>query len=191
MADTQFEFSRYEGARNQLNTAIHLWFEDGDLVSVHMLAYHAHEMIHQIFRRKDSDLLFDTSAIPESERAEFCRALKAPANFFKHANDKDDLDDESLKTVIDPIDTLAFMIVSIGALQRMQHPLTPHEAALVFWVLINHPAWFAKELGEFVLQMPAIENVRGYSKDRFLESFLLTVKKNPAIIEKSIGGLCN
>jgi hypothetical protein len=46
------KISKIEAACRQLNTAIKLWFADGDLVSIHTLACSAHQIVHDINRQK-------------------------------------------------------------------------------------------------------------------------------------------
>jgi hypothetical protein len=44
--ETKITISKFDAARRQLNTAITLWFADGDPVAIHTLAYAAYEIIH-------------------------------------------------------------------------------------------------------------------------------------------------
>jgi len=78
--------TKLDAARRQLRTAIELWFAGGDPVSIHALAYAAHEIIHRLFRQKGlSDLFFDSSLIKPEYSKEFSLVIKDSANFFKHA----------------------------------------------------------------------------------------------------------
>jgi hypothetical protein len=43
-ADTKIVVTKLDAARRQLRTAIHLWFNDGDPVSIHALAFAAYEL---------------------------------------------------------------------------------------------------------------------------------------------------
>jgi argininosuccinate synthase len=63
---TSIIVTKIEAARRQLNTAIELWFNDGDPVSIHTLASSAHQIIHDLNRRnKGPDLFLDTIFIKE------------------------------------------------------------------------------------------------------------------------------
>ncbi|MGI8569030.1 MAG: hypothetical protein ACR2KT_08130 [Methylocella sp.] len=65
---------KLDAARRQLRTAITLWFNDGDPVSVHTLAYAAYEVIHAISEKRDPtrrDLLFDSRLIKDEFRGEW------------------------------------------------------------------------------------------------------------------------
>ena len=75
-----------DAARRQLRTAIELWFNDGDPVSIHVLAFSAYEIIHTLSRRKGAkNLLYDSSLTKEGARKQVNVALKMAAGFFKHA----------------------------------------------------------------------------------------------------------
>ena len=188
VAPGMFGYTRYEGARNQLNSAIKLWFENEDMVSTHMLAYHAHEMLHQIHRRSGGNLLFDSKAISESERKEFCLSLKAPANFFKHANDKNELD-KDIKQAIDPTETLAFILMSIEVILQRDDPVTKREAAFLIWATINRPQWFSQTLKVLIVENKSIAKIGSYDREQFLDSFDLLIKTNPTFVEDIFGTL--
>jgi hypothetical protein len=59
--------SKLDVARSQLQTAIHLWFHDGDPVSIHTLAYAAYEIIHFVSKKhnRTKQLIFDTLSVKE------------------------------------------------------------------------------------------------------------------------------
>jgi hypothetical protein len=84
--------SKLDAGRRQLETAITLWFNDGDPVSTHTLACAAYEIIHVVSsaRNRTRDLLFDKLVVKDEYRSAWNQRLKEPANFFKHArNDPD------------------------------------------------------------------------------------------------------
>jgi hypothetical protein len=82
---------KLEAACRQLNTAITLWFNGEDAVSIHTLASSAHQIIHDINHHQGGrDLLYDSLIIKDEYRREAINILKKCYNFFKHAkNDPD------------------------------------------------------------------------------------------------------
>src|SRR5260221_11225206 len=69
--------TKLEAARRQLATAIELWFLDGDPISIHTLAFAAHEVVHVIFRKNGgTDLLFHSRRIKDEIRGKFNKLLK-------------------------------------------------------------------------------------------------------------------
>ncbi|MCX5892815.1 MAG: hypothetical protein NTW80_07575 [Deltaproteobacteria bacterium] len=80
---------KLEAACRQLNTAITLWFNNGDSVSIHTLASSAHQIVHDInHQRGGRDLLYDSLILKDEYRRQWINHLKQHHNFFKHA-DKD------------------------------------------------------------------------------------------------------
>ena len=84
--DAEITLTKLDAAKRQLRTAIRLWFEDGDPVSVHALAYAAYEIAHVVSKKRNHtrrDLIYDSLAVKDEYRAEFNISIKKHANFFK------------------------------------------------------------------------------------------------------------
>jgi hypothetical protein len=81
--------SKLEAALRQLETAIILWFNHGDPISIHTLASAAHQIIYDINKaRKGPAMSPDSDIVKPEHLSEWRRILKAAPNFMKHA-DKD------------------------------------------------------------------------------------------------------
>jgi hypothetical protein len=79
--------SKLEAARRQMETAIAMFFNDGDVVSQHTLVMAAHGIVYDLARkRKIRGLIKDSPLVPAGARAAFIKALRLPQNFFKHAD---------------------------------------------------------------------------------------------------------
>ena len=50
---TKITVTKLDAARRQLRTAIRLWFNDGDLVAIHTLAFAAYEIIHVVSKKRN------------------------------------------------------------------------------------------------------------------------------------------
>ena len=90
MSDTgpMIKLGKVDVARRQLQTAITLWFTEGDPVSVHTLVFAAYEVFHFVSKSRNPnrrDLLFDTR-VKDKYRKEWLGIIKKSAHFFKHAN---------------------------------------------------------------------------------------------------------
>jgi len=73
----------------QIDTAITLWFNEGDPVSIHTLACSAYQIVHDINQKTGwRDLLYDSVVIKDEYRKKWVDTIKRPYNFLKHA-DKD------------------------------------------------------------------------------------------------------
>src|SRR6266702_3691819 len=106
---------KLDAARRQLVTALTLWFNGDDPVSVHTLACAAYEIIHAVSEKQNPyrrDLLFDSFVVKDEHRREFNALMKGPANFFKHA----DRDGDAVIT-FKPILTELFFMFSILGIQ--------------------------------------------------------------------------
>ncbi|MEK7992289.1 MAG: hypothetical protein AAB403_00650 [Planctomycetota bacterium] len=83
----KLKVSKLDAARRQIDTAIALWFDDGDPVAVHTLTAAAHELVHTLYKKRGlHDLLFDSDWIKDEYRKQWSDKLRANANFFKHAD---------------------------------------------------------------------------------------------------------
>lgn len=78
--------TKLEAAHRQLATAIGMYFDDGDLVSIHSLACNARELYEKHCLAKGVDRMFEyvQSANPERNTKELWDILNGPRNFLKH-----------------------------------------------------------------------------------------------------------
>jgi hypothetical protein len=105
--------NKLDAACRQLNTAILLWFAEGDPVSIHTLACSAYQIVHDINQHQHGpDLLYDSLIFEDKYRKDVINRLKAAYNFFKHA-DKD----PSGIIEFDPVVTDAFMLFTSGGME--------------------------------------------------------------------------
>jgi hypothetical protein len=138
--------TKLDAARNQLSTAIELWFSEADHVSIYTLAYASHEIIHRIYRSQGrSDLMFDSKIIKDEHRGDFAKYIKAAPNFFKHASNETNQDDE-----IEFSDKLSELLImaSIVGLIRISESLNHSESAYMYWQRIHNPSWFSANTSE-------------------------------------------
>lgn len=82
--------TKLEAARRQLETAIRLYFAEGDEVSIHTLAAAAYSLIRDINEHRQGEaMLKDLHLILSDDLARVFRSyINRPENFLKHA-DKD------------------------------------------------------------------------------------------------------
>ena len=92
--DADITLSKLDAAKRQLETAVNLWFEERDAVSIHTLAAAAHRVAHDVATHRgggafllDHDRLAGWGYDPKT----FKKALRQAETFFKHAeNDPHD-----------------------------------------------------------------------------------------------------
>ncbi len=133
--DAKILVTKLDAARRQLRTAIKLWFEDADPVSVHTLVAASYNVIHNLYRRKGlTDLIYDSRLVKDERRKEWVNRVKSDFNFFKHS-DKDP--DETI--LFSPFTNEFFIVFCITAIQRMGEPLDVEGSGFAYWTFINRP----------------------------------------------------
>jgi hypothetical protein len=167
---TKIALSKLDVGRRQLNTAIMLWFADGDPVSIHSLAYAAYEIIHVVSRKNQRarTLLFDSDTVKEEYRGEFNILLKKHANFFKHAN-------KDAEDVIEfpPVLSILFMLFSIRGIDSMGLRRLQGEAAFILWHTIHEPKFLTDQARKLYIEAVGIDRLnelRNLSKEEFLQA---------------------
>jgi hypothetical protein len=132
--------NKLDAACRQLNTAISLWFNDGDTVSIHTLACSAHQIVHDINQQRGNRdliydrLIYDSLKIKDEYRREANRLLKHPYNFFKHA-DNDAFDTVEFKPILTE---LFIMFTSLG-LEILGRQPDPIRAAFNIYYGLRNP----------------------------------------------------
>ena len=88
----KLKISKTDAAKRQLETAIRLWLNNGDPVSIHTLAAAAHQIIHDLDTKHGKPtILRGLDIIPSHLKRRVRKVFNKPANFLKHA-DKDQTD---------------------------------------------------------------------------------------------------
>jgi hypothetical protein len=162
--------TKLDAARRQLATAITLWFNGGDPVSIHILAHGAYEIIHTVSRNINpsrGELLFDSGALKDDYRSEFALLMKAPGNFFKHANRDADTSFE-----FRPALSEMFILFSVMGVDACGECRNDEEFAYAFWLCLHKPQLFndggTKRLVDSI-PVEHIPELRTCPKNMFLE----------------------
>ena len=166
---TKLLITKLEAARRQLATAIGLWFHNGDPVSIHALAYAAHEILHVISRRRgDAGLLYTNAAIKEEHRKEFNVFIKKHANWIKHA--KDDWDST---LDFNPTAGLSFIMVSLWGVIKLGEELNDAESTLLAWACLHQPTWFKDHIVKNTLPDDLATQLRSLNRREFYEAIAI------------------
>lgn len=167
----KYTIKKIDAAIRQLDTAIELWFNEGDEVAIHTLACSAHQIIHDINRhKKGANLLFDNDRINDKYRSDFIRHFKKHYNFFKHANH--DPDPEEI-IEFTPILTEGFILYSILGLESFGIKISFHCSAFLFAFSVNNPELVTGSLKIFVESIPVerLDEVRKFTRLQILSHF--------------------
>jgi hypothetical protein len=165
--------SKLDAARRQLATAIELWFNEKDQVSILTLSFAAYEVIHTLSKKQGraKPLIFDTEMVPRQFRQLLSQKIKKVPNFFKHA----DHDDPSETVELKPAMAEIFLVFSLIGLNSMGIPNNDYESAFWLFFLINKPTVlteFGREIIAKGFPVDALSDIREWPKSEFLETFL-------------------
>jgi hypothetical protein len=131
------DITKIDAAKAQLATAIRLYFDDRDPISVHTLTTAAGEIVDKICEGKGlvsmRNGLLDN--IPPPRRREVADALNRARNFFKHASSTKP--DETLRDFSD--DTNLFTIIFVADGLRMLGSEIPESQTFGAWVSVVEP----------------------------------------------------
>lgn len=172
MAGPTIKIAKIDAARRQLQCAIELWFNEGDIVSIHTLAFAAHQIIHDlnVIKKTGADSILSGDRIKPEYRKMVLDAFKKHGNFFKHA-DKDPDEIAEFKSEL----PIAFILSALSGLQGLGLSHTYVEDAFFVWHMIHNPDWFTEDLVNLLKkQVPinGLEQIKSLSKGEFLKEFI-------------------
>jgi hypothetical protein len=175
MKQRSITVSKIEAAQRQLDSAISLWFADGDEVSIHTLACASHQIIHDINRKNcGRDLIFDSLLIKDEFLPEFNRLVRAAMTFFKHAER-----DTAASIEFNPEFSEYFVLFSIVGLEQLGIPKTPAENCFINWICFHKPKYLtAKGKRTFADpdRLQDIQKIRDIQKKDFYDAYMLVLK---------------
>ena len=171
--------TKMEAAHRQLCVAIRLWLEDGDQIAIHSLAAAAHQIIHDLNRRKKGPaLLFDTNLIPKEHRQPFVTALKSASWFMKHADRG--RTGAAKEFDFDPGWNIHLIMFSIFGIKYLGEEFTVEEVAFERWHALNNPHLMTdegRELFAKVFLVDTADHLRSVPKRNFFEGVLDLLRK--------------
>jgi hypothetical protein len=146
----RLKVSKLDAARRQLETAILLYFNGADPVSIHTLATAAHEVLRNLGAKANSPMLLERSmaSLPKELTDVIQKAMRMPQNFFKHADrDADECMDFS------PRLTEYFILDAMAKYMELTGELTLMLKAYEQWFTVHNPEfWAHTPLREFAQQ---------------------------------------
>jgi hypothetical protein len=173
MTSIKITVTKLDAARRQIRTAIRLWFEESDPVSIHTLASAAHEIVHTVFKRKGlSGLLFDTRLIKPEYRSDFANLITSPSNFFKHAQRDPDSEIE-----FDPILTEMILIIAVYGLANIDGNSGDIENTFMAWMAIHKPNLFTENIYANHFPIDQLQKLRSFNRSEFFEGYQLALRE--------------
>jgi hypothetical protein len=128
--------TKLDVARRQLETAVQLYFEESDEVSVHTLAAAAHGILDDISRRQSGRKMLTTGFgfVKPEHVEEWRRNLREAQNFFKHATS-----DPDAILAFNPELTEAFILDASATYEEMTKICPAAFTMFLCWYSLNHP----------------------------------------------------
>ncbi|MDR3405525.1 MAG: hypothetical protein P4L99_23725 [Chthoniobacter sp.] len=166
--------SKLDAARRQIETAISLWFDNGDPVAIHTLTAAGHRICHDIAKRRGgkSPILFNAEFIEPEGLAEYKKLVCEAENFFKHA-EKDPI--PSVQYRFEPYLTEVYLIDAIHLFFGIDRHMTDLMLAFRVRFSFSNPLGFA-DLPPFCDEPLAIK-LRVVPRRKFLEIFINQLRK--------------
>jgi hypothetical protein len=167
---TAIKVDKLDAATRQLRTAITLWFNEGDPVSIHALAFAAYEVIHAVSKKRNPyrrDLLFDSLVIKDEYRSQVNIYLKKYAYFFKHADRNPDAEIE-----FNPELSETFILYAICGRELCGEPSSEEESNYLWWLQIHHSDILTQKGRDALSNLMSAENIellRRVSKHEFFK----------------------
>jgi hypothetical protein len=176
-------FNKIAAARRQIDTAIWLWFNDGDIVSIHTLADAAFGILDQLYQKRNWGRpmpLDDDPKLSTPERQKWRDKVREAGTFGKHARHDHD---KSYRYSSDFVQAyLAFAITEHARLENVG----PGSLQTVFSM------WFWLHFPQFVERAPMlpkgfnVEGSRKLSRREFFEKFAGDFVGNPNLDWRAI-----
>jgi len=166
--------TKLDAARRQLETAVILWFHEGDPVSIHTLAAAAYQVLYDLNKKRGgAPMMKDAKIIRPECVKEVHRILAKEENFFKHA------DQDPLKTLLfSPQGTRCIMVDAIGKYDEMSHEQRPLFRLFNFYMVFTEPRFFRDDNFAKRFQTEVAPNISaGITKREFFHHFLPSLTK--------------
>lgn len=131
-----FQVTKLDAARRQLETSIRLLFEQADAVSVHTLAYAAFGILKGVAEhRKETKVLATAEALAATgKKGDFWKGFNRIGNYFKHA----DTDPDTVLLDAHEEENEALLSIAVQIYRDLDCFVTPPiEAFSLWWACIN------------------------------------------------------
>lgn len=130
--------TKIEAAERQLKTAIHLFFEQGDPVSIHSLTCAGHNILHDIGKKRQIKSIRDDSWVKDDKKKEFHSLISGVENFLKHGSREKE---QSLE--FRPAVTPLYILDTIALKAKLGRQLSQEDALFLVWFHLKNPETLA------------------------------------------------
>jgi len=132
------QLTKIDVVKKELETAIRLYFEYSDPISIHSLTCAAHGILSDLNRKnKRNPMIVSDVLIADEYKKEWNNRLKRPQNFFKHA------DRDSKETIdFDPEITQYFIFDAVLKYHELTGEIPNYFAIFKSWFMAQNLEFF-------------------------------------------------
>jgi hypothetical protein len=133
--------SKLDAARRQLETAIRIYFHNGDPVSIHTLTAAGYNVVRDINDKRGGDPMLAKQQIMDRVKPEYQKMFRdkinEAENFFKHADN-----DPSASLKFDPRQTEILIVDACSQYYKLTGEDLPLSVIFRAWYIANNPELF-------------------------------------------------
>jgi hypothetical protein len=168
--------TKLDAARRQIETAICLWFDEGDPVSIHTLIAAAHGILRDINKKLGGPPMLSEPSqfIRPGKEKEVRRIMRAAANFFKHANT-----DPKGTHFFSARANEGFLIESCQVYAELAHERRPLMRLFTHYFKIHEPDLFLPDPAADPIPDTVLKEIRTLSKRQFFFDLLPSLMRIP------------
>jgi len=161
---TKVLITKLEAARRQIETAIILWFSEGDPVSIHTLVSAGHRLVYDLNKKSlGLPMLGDTTNIRPGHEKEYRAIIAKASNFFKHA------DRDAKETLSFSPGSNAFRLLdACNVYQPLAGERRPLMRLFILHMEIHYPRLFLSK----AVNGREVANLKLLSKQQFFDEML-------------------
>jgi len=136
--------NKIDAARRQIDCAIRLLFSNEDPVAIHTLAFAAFQIVHDVSAKKNTGKTREAlrAIMRPGKEKDVWKALKDPANFFKHA----DRDAERILERFPEEVNEVILACACSYYHDLGYSLSDEMHALQQWLMLSRPEGIPADL---------------------------------------------
>ena len=168
ISTTKIQLTKLDIVLHQLETAVTLWFNRGDDISIHTLASSAYQIVYDLNKHTEGshNMLPDSEYIRPEKRSEFKTVLKKSYNYMKHANN-----DPTKILLFNPGTTEFVLLEAITYYTGLAKKSTPLFKFFYIWMTLQCPDIFVLSFVEHVRKNVPINHIGDVDRVEFFKYF--------------------
>jgi hypothetical protein len=164
------EITRQDAIERQLNTAIWLWFHEGDVVSIHTLACAALKLAHDVGKQRGKESML-ISVLNKRDK-KLGKMAMIPQDFFKHARN-----DPNAVLNFNPGMTPYHIYDALVCYGEIYQDMSPHMKLFMIRFMLDNPEIFSGGAPALPKGFD-VETVRRLNRTEFFDQFAPLVKRD-------------